>query len=434
MAEAKMDQNAVTSILVYDDTGDTTRPATGQNLTNAVALDVSIVDGSGDQITSFGGGTQYATNVAYADGNTGTLALTIRDDTLTTLTEADGDYSGLRVNSTGALHVTGGGGGTEYVTNAVSPDPATGTAGLMERDDIITTLTPVAGDWVRMRSSAEGALWTQDFNSDAILADTTTVAGAVAAGQMQVDIVADGADLLTNTNYAAVFGTAGSADSQVMSVQGVASMTPLSVTESTPLTGFATSTGQLADGHNVTVDNAIGSGVYVQPGTSAVFTVDLAGNNDVTVTSGTITANLGAVDNAVLDNIALYTAGSETALEKIDGAIVGPGEPTIDSYTQLAINLNAAADQVLVSSAASKQIWVYGVTFTLSVAGTVSFQDEDNTAITGIMDFAANSGLAVGASGNFAMPMWKLGTDKDLEVDVVDAAIDGFLTYAIVSV
>jgi hypothetical protein len=37
------------------------------------------------------------------------------------------------------------------------------------------------------------------------------------------------ANLLTTTNFNAAFGTAGSADSQVMSVQGIASMTPLQV-------------------------------------------------------------------------------------------------------------------------------------------------------------------------------------------------------------
>lgn len=117
--------------------------------TEAVA--VAIVDGSGDQITSFGGGVQYTegdtdtsitgtalmwedasdtlravssakplpvdiisgsssgeqydTNVAYQDGDTGTLALVVRDDALATLTEADGDYSALRVTSIGALWV-----------------------------------------------------------------------------------------------------------------------------------------------------------------------------------------------------------------------------------------------------------------------------------------------------------------------------------------
>jgi len=36
-------------------------------------------------------------------------------------------------------------------------------------------------------------------------------------------------DLLTTTDFNAAFGTAGSADSQVLSVQGIASMTPILV-------------------------------------------------------------------------------------------------------------------------------------------------------------------------------------------------------------
>lgn len=63
----------------------------------------------------------------------------------------------------------------------------------------------------------------------AIQAAVEIIDNAISGSEMQVDIVADGADLLTNTNFAAAFGTAGSADSQVMSVQGIASMTPLLV-------------------------------------------------------------------------------------------------------------------------------------------------------------------------------------------------------------
>jgi len=69
-----------------------------------------------------------------------------------------------------------------------------------------------------------------------------------------------------------------------------------------------------------------------------------------------------------------------------------------------------------------------------NVAGTVSFQDEDDTAITGIMPIDAKGGIARNPSGNFSMPIWKLATDKDLEVDIVTSEIDGDLQYAIVSV
>jgi hypothetical protein len=66
----------------------------------------------------------------------------------------------------------------------------------MERDDALGTLTPIEGDWAAFRCTAEGALWVQDFNSDAILADTAsmdtnlgTIAGAVSGTEMQADIV-----------------------------------------------------------------------------------------------------------------------------------------------------------------------------------------------------------------------------------------------------
>ncbi len=153
---------------------------------------------------------------------------------------------------------------------------------------------------------------------------------------------------------------------------------------------------------------------------------------NLTVEQGDDPWNVAAVGNVTLSDAKTYIGLATVTIGS--NAVSGPGDPSIDSVTQFAINLGAAADQVLVSSAVNKQIWVYAVAYTLSVAGTVSFQDEDNVAITGIMDHAANSGLSMGPSGNFAMPIWKLATNKDLEVDVVTAAIDGFITYAIVSV
>ena len=143
------------------------------------------------------------------------------------------------------------------------------------------------------------------------------------------------------------------------------------------------------------------------------------------------------VDEATLlvPTLVAVSASNELLVSSVtDGAIIGPGEPSVDSYTQASFNLTAAANQVLVSSSANKQIWVYGIVFTFSIAGTVSFQDEDDTAITGIMTFATNSGLNTPPSGNFAMPLWKLATNKDFEVDLVTAEMDGSVSYAIISV
>lgn len=172
----------------------------------------------------------------------------------------------------------------------------------------------------------------------------------------------------------------------------------------------------------------------------------------VTTIPGLVDQIEGYVDNiegyvdgieGLIDQIEGYVDGIEGYVDGIEGhlanlvkSINGPAAPTIDSYTQVAINLTTGADQVVVSSAPNKQIWVYGVEFTVGDADgqTVSWQDEDNVSITGIGEYARYGGFSSSPSGNFSQPMWKLGTDKDLEVDITGGDVDGYLVYAIVSI
>lgn len=91
------------------------------DLTNAQALTVAIVDGSGDQITSFGGGTQYAEDAAFGGNGTGTLMIARRDDVLSALTPVEDDAVGLRVNSLGALWTVPDGGIAHGATDAGNP-------------------------------------------------------------------------------------------------------------------------------------------------------------------------------------------------------------------------------------------------------------------------------------------------------------------------
>jgi len=128
---------------------------------------------------------------------------------------------------------------------------------------------------------------------------------------------------------------------------------------------------------------------------------------------------------------------SNMQIAEVPESIQGAGNPSVDSYTHAAISAAAAtANQVLIAApGASKQIWVYGIDFTADAGdGSASFQDEDDTAITGVMPFAQNGGMAVAPSGNFSMPLWKVVTNKALEVDTLTCGIKGSIQYAIVSV
>lgn len=111
----------------------------------------------------------------------------------------------------------------------------------------------------------------------------------------------------------------------------------------------------------------------------------------------------------------------------------GSQTPNIDSYSSVPINLAAGSNQSIISApGASKQIWVYGYQLTVNAAGTIAFQDEDDTALSGVMPL--DKGIAVAPSGNFAQPLFKVATNKALEMDIVTSEVDGTLQYAVVSV
>lgn len=61
---------------------DNTKPATYKDLTNAYSLDVAIVDGSGNQITSFGGGSPSLSFDHGATSNITTTAVQLTANTI----------------------------------------------------------------------------------------------------------------------------------------------------------------------------------------------------------------------------------------------------------------------------------------------------------------------------------------------------------------
>ena len=141
------------SVKITDGTDD----ATVRDVTAAKALDVSIVDGSGNQITSFGGGTQYTEGDADAT-ITGTAALMeVAADTLQPVqgTVADGLLVNLGSNNDVSGTVTANLGtiadvATQTTLSTVAGDTTSLDAKILASmiDTNNTTATPLGGDAV----------------------------------------------------------------------------------------------------------------------------------------------------------------------------------------------------------------------------------------------------------------------------------------------
>ncbi len=192
----------------------------------------------------------------------------------------------------------------------------------------------------------------------------------------------------------------------------------------------------LETGLNNADDNILvyGNTVKDGSGTSYAILLDANGRPQVDVVSA-LPAGTNAIGKLAANSG--VDIGDVDVTSVANASLNGPAEPTIDSYTQASISASAdTANQSLIAApGASKQIWVYGINFTVGTGdGSASFQDEDDTAISGVMPFAQNGGMVVSPSGNFAMPFWKVATNKALEVDTVTCDIKGSIQYAIVSV
>jgi hypothetical protein len=159
-------------------------------------------------------------------------------------------------------------------------------------------------------------------------AGITTIAGAVSGTEMQVDVLTSA--LPTGAATAAkqpALGTAGTASSDVITVQGIASMTALKVDGS----GVTQPVSHAALTELAAAINASSQMDVNLAASNATVTVDLGVNNDVTVTG---TVDLGATDNAVLDAIA-------ASLALLDNAIPSGNELQVDVVGALPAGTNA---------------------------------------------------------------------------------------------
>jgi hypothetical protein len=273
-------------------------------------------------------------------------------------TESGGNIQELRVDSDGHLQidVLSGGGGTEYSEGVATPGTIAGLATMMERDNALGGLTPAEGEWASLRCDANGALWTHDDALDA----------AISGSEMQVDIVADGA-------------------------------------------GLATAANQLADGHNVTVDNS-----SIEVVGDAVEDEAVAGNP--VLSGGRHDASVRNLDDGDVGALALDPTGALYTREYLGqaGSILVTG--TTNAVTTSVANTKFIAIQFLEDT--TFDAGAEGL-----VASTAGLWPDDNDASTTI---DANGGAVTG-SEVFPQGMTIFGRWDGFKLD--SGKVIGYLGY-----
>lgn len=175
-----------TGVLSVDDNGGsltvdgtvTANLAAGTN--NIGDVDVlSVVPGTG--ATALG----KAIDTAAGATDTGVALLAVRDDALTTLTPVDGDYVPLRTDSTGALHVRVSAGGVAgVVEDAASAGGEEGILMLAVRRDTAASSSGTDGDFSTLNTDSTGKLHVNVGNTVTVASHAVTNAGTFA---VQVD-------------------------------------------------------------------------------------------------------------------------------------------------------------------------------------------------------------------------------------------------------
>ncbi len=205
-----------------------------------------------------------------------------------------------------------------------------------------------------------------------------------------------------------------------------------------PSGDFATQTTLAALNGKVTACNtgAIAGSVTANAGTN-LNTSALATESTLSTLSGKVTAcNTGAVtvSSSALPSGAATQATLLNLLEALKGYGTVPTLVSGPTWAVISAAANTANQPIIAAQGANTQIWVlswYGTADTGD--GSISWQDEDGTAKTGVMP-VAEKGMYGAVAPSVFRPLMKLATNKALELDTVTCGFKGAIEYVVVSV
>jgi len=196
--------------------------------------------------------------------------------------------------------------------------------------------------------------------------------------------------------------------------------------------------------------NVVGTGteataLRVTIATDSTGVVSVDDNGGTLTVDGTVTANLGATDNAVLDAIAAVldiinaklvtgTVIGDVNLGATDNAVLdsivtNTTRAAIDGYGQAKLDsANVTTAQVLIAAVAAKKFYLTSITLSVAAAGSYWIEDDDAAQITCKFTLAANGGLVWSAP--IDTPFKSTTANKGLKVKGSAAGVVGcMITY-----
>lgn len=318
-----------------------TQDGSGNSLTSASrgserALSVQVIDGSGTQITTFGG-PQYIEDTASSGAESLTMAGSIREDSPSTSTSADGDYATLKTDSVGRLWVNASG----------APIPIIDNGGSITVDGTIAATQ--SGTW----------------NIGSVTSITNAVAVTDNNGTLSID---DGSGSIT------VDGTIAATQSGTWNIGSVTSITnAVAITDNN-------STISIDDGSgSITVDGTIAA---TQSGNWSIRAQDGSGNSLTSSARGSERALSVQIVDASGNQITTFGGGIVYTEDTASGGaesltLMGAVRQDTPSATT-----SASGDYANLKTDSVGRLWVHGTVFDVNRIAYSFTRPADTTAYT----------------------------------------------------
>ena len=268
-------------------------------------------------------GSEYAEDDLHSSGDTGTFILGVRNDVLAELGGDDGDYVPFQMNASGAAYVEAAIESGQVKSGAIASGAVASGAiasGAVASGAVASGAVAsgaIASGALASGSVVDGAMVTLGAKADA--KSTATDTTAITAMQVLKQISASVQETATDTGTIDADTNAIKTAVELLdnAVDGNYLNTNINLAGSDAPTGGGTESGVL----RVTIAN----------NSTGVLSVD-DGGGALTV-DGTVTANLGTTDNAVLDAIA-------ASLALLDNSIASGSELQVDVVASLPAGSN----------------------------------------------------------------------------------------------